>query len=162
MWFGGPLHSGGLSAASICPLCGFRSGRGAGQFPGEWATVPALSGRVPVSCGIAHPVWGTWATAPVYRGPGATSPERLRPPYGARGPRPPSIGARGPQAPNVMPPGSVRAALCHSGQVASITRRHAELARWLGDPLKMALTGTTAHPPSQEGMLRRTSGVIPG
>jgi hypothetical protein len=31
------------------------------------------------------PLWGAWATAPIYRGSSATSPKRPGPPYGVRG-----------------------------------------------------------------------------
>ena len=80
---------------------------------------------------IAGLAWGAWPTTPAYRGMWTTTPKRPRPARGACGPRPPRIGACGPQPPKEgpPPPRCVPAATGHTANVASITRRGAELAR---------------------------------
>jgi len=84
-----------------------------------WQSAHSSGQSAVFSLGSRVPVWGAWAPGPVYRGLCATSP-------------------RWPHLPTVP------AATGHTVNVASITRRHADLARWLWDLSKMALPGSLA------------------
>ena len=65
--------------------------------------------------------WSYWARAPQAPIPA--------PPFGVRGPQPPSIGGCVPQAPNIRAtPGTFRAATCRTANAASIRGRPTELA----------------------------------
>jgi hypothetical protein len=83
---------------------------------GKWPRSRGGGPNCPTGCGICQrrlfrvgcrfslgsrvPVWGAWATGPVYRGMCATAPERPAPPRGACGPPAPSTEGCVPQAPD--------------------------------------------------------------